>query len=336
MKTFNGEAEQFLSFFEGFKSLVHNNSRLDDISKFLYLKSVLGPEPSKVIESLDVIALNYQVALHLIEKRYRNNKLLVYSHIKGLIDFPRIPRESAIALRQISDTFQAHIRALESLSEPVKSWSSILTYLISDKLDYNSKKELEIFVSKGDKTPPLSDVVDFLETRAKLLERLDRPIIKSTAQSKFKSSHSYIASVDTNNCILCGTKESIATIPEMIRAFPTIPKFSRIIPILPEHSRRLETPCLTQGIYCDYSWNDPSTPDFSRIFPILSELFRRPETPCLVRGIDCDYSQNDPSPRDFFRRLKPSYEESIATVPEAIRELPNLTTATTFPKSPNE
>ncbi|KAJ8983752.1 hypothetical protein NQ317_017855 [Molorchus minor] len=38
----------------------------------------------------------------------------------------------------------------------------------------------------------------------------------------------------------------------------------------------------------------------------------------------------------FSRSLKPSYEESIATVSVAIRELPNLTTATTFPKSPNE
>ncbi|KAJ8978476.1 hypothetical protein NQ317_006753 [Molorchus minor] len=130
------------------------------------------------------------------------------------------------------------------------------------------------------------------------------------------------------------SKETISTIPEMIRALPTLPESSRIFPILPELSRRLETPCLvrgidcdysrndpsppdisrifpmpkttvfdTQGIDCDYSWNDPSTPDFSRIFPIFSELSRTLETPCLVRGIDCDYSRNDPSTPDFSRTL---------------------------------
>ncbi|KAJ8966229.1 hypothetical protein NQ317_013403 [Molorchus minor] len=57
------------------------------------------------------------------------------------------------------------------------------------------------------------------------------------------------------------SKESIATIPEMIRALPTLSEFS---PIFPELSRRLETPCLVRGINCDDSRNDPSPPDLSR------------------------------------------------------------------------
>ncbi|KAJ8980952.1 hypothetical protein NQ317_001215 [Molorchus minor] len=104
------------------------------------------------------------------------------------------------------------------------------------------------------------------------------------------------------------TKESIPTIPEMIRALPTFPEFSRFCPNSPE----------VRGIDCDYSRNDPRPPDFpdfsrslkppclvslliflsprnrlrlflkrsehSRLFPnyVLSELSRRLETPCLV------------------------------------------------------
>ncbi|KAJ8980688.1 hypothetical protein NQ317_006084, partial [Molorchus minor] len=115
------------------------------------------------------------------------------------------------------------------------------------------------------------------------------------------------------------TKETIATIPEIIRALPT---FSRIFPILPELSRRLETPCL--GIDYEYPRNDPSPPDLSRTLP-------KPKT--TVRGIDCDYSRNDPSPPDLSRSLKPPslasfltflrYRESIWTTPEAIQTLPN-------------
>ncbi|KAJ8973272.1 hypothetical protein NQ317_005695, partial [Molorchus minor] len=132
-----------------------------------------------------------------------------------------------------------------------------------------------------------------------------------------------------------------------------------------DYSRNDPSPPV-RGIDCDYSRNDPSTPDFSRTLP-------KPKT--TVRGIDCDYSRNDPSTPDFSRTLpkarntvfgvfhhifrceesiaaipetiralptfpefsrslKPSYEES--TVPEAIRELPNMATATIFPKSSNE
>ncbi|KAJ8961032.1 hypothetical protein NQ317_003594 [Molorchus minor] len=39
-------------------------------------------------------------------------------------------------------------------------------------------------------------------------------------------------------------EESIATIPETIRALPTIPEMIRALPTFPELSRRLETPCL--------------------------------------------------------------------------------------------
>ncbi|KAJ8978750.1 hypothetical protein NQ317_015660, partial [Molorchus minor] len=53
------------------------------------------------------------------------------------------------------------------------------------------------------------------------------------------------------------SKESIATIPEMIRALPTLPKFSRFFPNSPE----------MRGIDCDYSRKDPSPPDFSRTLP---------------------------------------------------------------------
>ncbi|KAJ8970955.1 hypothetical protein NQ317_000641 [Molorchus minor] len=92
----------------------------------------------------------------------------------------------------------------------------------------------------------------------------------------------------------------------MIRAFPTFPDF-------PEFVRTL-----AKAKYA--------------VFGVFSHIF-------WVRGIDCDYSRNDPNPPDLsrtLRSLKPPYEESIATVPVAIRDLPNLTTATTFPKSPNE
>ncbi|KAJ8974421.1 hypothetical protein NQ317_015476, partial [Molorchus minor] len=112
----------------------------------------------------------------------------------------------------------------------------------------------------------------------------------------------------------------------------------RALPIFPELSRSLKPPCLVRGIDCDYSRNDPSTPDFSRtlpkarntVFGVFHHIFRCEESiaaiPETIRAL--------PTFPEFSRSLKPSYEES--TVPEAIRELPNMATATIFPKSSNE
>ncbi|KAJ8980839.1 hypothetical protein NQ317_018420, partial [Molorchus minor] len=84
-------------------------------------------------------------------------------------------------------------------------------------------------------------------------------------------------------------KESIATIPETIRA----------LPISPELSRSLKPPCLVRGIDCDYSRNNPSPPDLSRTLP-------KPKT--TVFGVFTHISW---------------YRESIWTTPEAIQALPN-------------
>ncbi|KAJ8977120.1 hypothetical protein NQ317_005248 [Molorchus minor] len=90
------------------------------------------------------------------------------------------------------------------------------------------------------------------------------------------------------------SKESIATIPEMIRALPTFPDFARTLP---------EPKTTVFGIFpyifgCRESIT--TIPETIRVLPIFPELSRS---------------------------LKPPYEESIATVPVAIRDLPNLTTA---------
>ncbi|KAJ8952737.1 hypothetical protein NQ317_007948 [Molorchus minor] len=98
-------------------------------------------------------------------------------------------------------------------------------------------------------------------------------------------------------------KESIATIPKMIRAFPTFPEFSRFGPTL---SRRLETPCLVQESIATIPEMIKHS-NYSRIFPEFCSS--PPEGWCLV---------SFPYIEDF------GCEESITTIPEAIRALPIL------------
>lgn len=39
----------------------------------------------KVIQHLEVSAINYQVAWSLLEKQYKNEPLMIHNHIKGIV-----------------------------------------------------------------------------------------------------------------------------------------------------------------------------------------------------------------------------------------------------------
>ncbi|KAJ8980220.1 hypothetical protein NQ317_010216 [Molorchus minor] len=84
-------------------------------------------------------------------------------------------------------------------------------------------------------------------------------------------------------------KESIATIPEMIRAFPTFQNFPDFVRTLPK----------AKNAMCEDSI--ATIPETIRALPIFPELSRSLKT--TVRGIDCDYSRNDPSPSDLAHTL---------------------------------
>ncbi|KAJ8974951.1 hypothetical protein NQ317_016184 [Molorchus minor] len=128
-------------------------------------------------------------------------------------------------------------------------------------------------------------------------------------------------------------KESNATIPEMIRALPT----SRIFPIVPELSRRLETLCL-ESFHLFFGARNrlrlfPKLSEQSRLLPNFPEYVRTlPKAGNTVRGIDCDYSRNDPSLPDLARTLpKPKttvrgidcdYSQNDPSLPDLARTLP--------------
>ncbi|KAJ8981655.1 hypothetical protein NQ317_000883 [Molorchus minor] len=125
-------------------------------------------------------------------------------------------------------------------------------------------------------------------------------------------------------------EESIATIPETIRALPifpelsrslkppceesiaTIPEMIRALPIFPELSRSLKSPCLVSLLIFLGSGNRlrpfPKRSEPSRLFPNFP-----------------DFSRTLPKARNTVFGVFPyifRFEESIATIPETIRALP--------------
>lgn len=213
LPVFSGHYHERMELHDTFQSLIHNNSSLDNIQRFYYLKYCLKGEASNVIKSLEVSSSNYAVAWVLLNERFENKRLISSSHIKSILEFSIITKESASALRLISDDLNKHVRCLESLGS---------------KLDQGTRREWEQFNIQG-VYPIFQEFSTFLEKRCDLLEAMQANNVsklesRETKQpmhfNKFKRETNNIrahhSTIDTV-CIFCNESHIIYNCPEFLK-----------------------------------------------------------------------------------------------------------------------
>lgn len=91
---FAGTYEDWPGFADQFRSAVHENIRIDDCKKLMYLRSCLQSEAAQAIETLGNTAINYAVAWEILKKRYDQPAIIVTNHVKALFDMPQRKRAS--------------------------------------------------------------------------------------------------------------------------------------------------------------------------------------------------------------------------------------------------
>lgn len=191
LPVFAGEYDEYMTFYDSFKVLVHDNPILTDIERFHYLRSSLKGEAAQVISCIETTAANYQAAWNLLKERYDNKRLIIYNHVKALFDMQSLNKESHIGLRQILDSVNKHLRALESLKEPVDKWDTLLIFLLCSKLDNTTRREWEI-VADSLVSPTMKNFTDFMTKRCNLLQTIslknDKPPPPSVSNSGSKYS----------------------------------------------------------------------------------------------------------------------------------------------------
>ncbi|KAK9680383.1 putative peptidase (DUF1758) [Popillia japonica] len=215
---FSGSYETWFNFHDLFLSLIHNSKTLSNIQKYQYLKVALKGEAAQVIESLPVSDKNYNTAWELLKNRlpvsdknyntawellknrYANKKVIIKGHLKAIFELP-IVHSSPTAIRQFTDNFQKHFRALQNLDLAVESWDAILIFLLTSKLDTNSKREWENQTSEADH-PTIEEFIQFLNKRCRILEQLDSKQTGSSIPKKVEyKTHAHAST--TVSCFYC-------------------------------------------------------------------------------------------------------------------------------------
>lgn len=200
---FSGKYDEYLQFKDSFNALIESNQELSKVQKFYYLKSALKGEAADIILNLTITETNYDIAWQLITDRYENKRIIINTHIKALIDYPIIQKESATCLRNLINNFNRNYGALIKLDPILASSNTILVYLVTSKLDFNTKKSWESNSSAGD-IPNIKNLITFIQNRCHVLETLYPNSQKYT--DKVKS----IANVSISfSCPLCKEKHFI-------------------------------------------------------------------------------------------------------------------------------
>ncbi|XP_063365996.1 uncharacterized protein LOC134654484 [Cydia amplana] len=174
--SFSGKYTEWITFRDLFVSIIHNNKTLDNVQKLHYLKGYLTGEAEQIIRYTPVTEANYMTCWKLLEERYSNKKYLSYSILKRLLNQRTANSESASHLKELLDTFSDCLSALTNLGIDVSTWDIIVIYLLSSKLDPESRKQWELSVTSNvnpNDLPTFTQFKDFLASRYRALEFLE-------------------------------------------------------------------------------------------------------------------------------------------------------------------
>ena len=158
-----------MSFFDLFKASNDPNTHLSNSEKLNYLKACVKGEAARLISSISITDANYNIAFALLKDRFENKRSIIQAHLQAIWSQPVLKTESALGLRKFLELTNEHLRALVELGQPVEHWNAILVFVLTDKMDPESRKQWQL-------DNPGTDVLSwellskFLDTRSRALE----------------------------------------------------------------------------------------------------------------------------------------------------------------------
>lgn len=120
---FNGNINNWVSFYEIFRSMIAEDNELSSLHKLHYLKLCLTDEPAQLISPLSTTDENFKIAMELLCKRYDNKKLIIRHHLSEITELPDLKKANSHSLRNIIDKVELNLKILQKQSIPADQWT---------------------------------------------------------------------------------------------------------------------------------------------------------------------------------------------------------------------
>ncbi|XP_038119990.1 uncharacterized protein LOC119770017 [Culex quinquefasciatus] len=156
---------------------------------------------------------NYEHAWNMLEEQYENLRIIVDTHIRGLLSLKKMTKESYKELKELLDECTRHVANLEYHGQELTGVSELMVVnLLSDALEKGTRKNWESTLARGE-LPTYEDTVAYLKVQCNVLERCEAasastksPQTKPTAAPKttsYKSHAVTTAEKASTQCDFC-------------------------------------------------------------------------------------------------------------------------------------
>ncbi|XP_055623360.1 uncharacterized protein LOC129766789 [Toxorhynchites rutilus septentrionalis] len=215
LPSFDGEIDNWIPFYDAYRSLIHNNKNLAAVDKFHYLMAALKYPVKKLLDTTNITGDNYKIAWDLLVSRYDNKRLLIKNHIASLFAIDPVRKESSNAILALVDQFERHVRILSTLGEQTERWSSLLVHMVCSRLNHNTLREWERSTAcDKEKIPTYNELITFLKDQAGILISLNSgspAILSPKEKSRLSVAHAAAVSksFSPKSCIVCNQSHRI-------------------------------------------------------------------------------------------------------------------------------
>lgn len=166
---FEGDPMLYKEFKETF-DLIATRGRLEDIDKYLLLRTNLRGHALRCIESLPRDASAYQQAWAMLDSRYDNPRIIAESYLDNVLSAPKTDPRNASTYSQMLFTYLNALYNLQSMHIDV---SQIITYLALQKLDKVALSRFEDTMACVNRMPNSNELIDFLNKEYMIRDRQD-------------------------------------------------------------------------------------------------------------------------------------------------------------------
>ncbi|XP_041984082.1 uncharacterized protein LOC121736763 [Aricia agestis] len=203
LPTFSGRYTEWPSFRNLFETLIHKNPNLHNIEKLYYLKSHITGEAEQLLRHVPITEASYEDCWKLLRKRYSNKRFIANHTLNRLFGQKNLTSEESCGIKGILDTTNECLSALSNLEIDISTWDLLIIYLVTQKLDGESRKLWEHNISKDlENLPTLDEFYTFLENRFRALEFLELRERKTIVDQRQKT-HAFATTAVIMQCSYC-------------------------------------------------------------------------------------------------------------------------------------
>uniref|UniRef100_A0A1X7UP04 Uncharacterized protein n=1 Tax=Amphimedon queenslandica TaxID=400682 RepID=A0A1X7UP04_AMPQE len=135
LRNFNGSLIGWSSFWNAYKTAVHEDHSLSVTEKFTYLQSLLEGRARDAIAGFALTDAKYTAAIDLLQHQFEDKEKWIAAHMDSLMSLEVVTSDNNVTdLRRLYDKTKSNIRSVDALGVTADHYRALLTPVFIRKL----------------------------------------------------------------------------------------------------------------------------------------------------------------------------------------------------------